>query len=214
MEQCYYSIIPTPEEKRVCACCGKEIDGLPNYTQIGNIYLCYEIKRDERHYLGLGLGVPMCDDCDYDTTEILERTNRNHNLTFKALGVAFIILLWIMDGESSPVVLVLGFAILAFTILHKKSKHAKENDKVKDKGLDKIMPALEKLNDKGWSQRADDSNLPVNGYNVNKFSEDLDSVCGDGAYTVLDNATGMIADYRDETTLRNICDNSCWRLGY
>ena len=69
MHQCIYSIIPAPKRKCTCSSCGKEIEDLPNYTQIANVFACTAKKGDMSFHLGFGLGVPMCDKCDTETTE-------------------------------------------------------------------------------------------------------------------------------------------------
>lgn len=215
MSNCNYSIVPKPGKTIICSKCGKKIEDLPYYTQVAKMYTCILKKNNTRFYVGLGLGVPMCDDCDENVEQTIEHTNNRYRNTYLIGGFVVMLLLGILRSSAISAGLILplvavGIGLVILINLNDKEKQSTINDKLQDSGLGVVKGIMDYLKKNGWKQGIDERQ-EARDYTEESLKLDLDKLCGGGIYCVLDNGTGRFVDHRDPETLKEIYGGSLWR---
>lgn len=211
MDDCRYSIIPTPKNGEVtCACCGNKIEGLPYYTQIERRFLCTEKKGEESWHLGLGFGVPMCDDCDEDITNRMERSHKLKKALGIVLAIAIATLVSLARNEGGAALAFIMVAVILYFLFKRNdvNKYSVNPDIIADKGFDKIKPAFDILAKNGWREFSPGNACHQSG--EKKFRGIVCMVCATGEFSILDNKTGNIVDYKDDDALSEVYENSVW----
>ncbi len=212
-----YAIIPTPKSNLGCSSCGKEIEGLPYYNQIVYLEKGGKIDNSADNYLGLGLRVPMCEDCDSATTDILRESENSHRYVVYILTIVIAVLLveLKLTGWSIATLIIIGIILLLIfglrSINHIKSDS--RDKKLKNHGIGHIKSAFDYLISHGWTDNASLSN-DIQDYTENDLMQDLDEICRDGKFCILDSETGQIVDYKNPMTMKEIFSGSIWTITY
>lgn len=158
----------------------------------------------QANYIGLGLKMPMCDDCDYDASQTMEKTENRHRyvLYFMTIATAVSVGMIRVSGFSW---IAIGIFILPIIILGIHNRHSTEamNEKMKHRGMDDVESAFEYLTKNGWTQNTGLIDKSRN-YAEDNLRIDLDKICGEGKYCILDSETGRIVDYENPAVLKDI----------
>lgn len=201
MYDCNYSIIPVVGKESTCTYCGDKLDDLPYYSQIMEMFIGIGQIGQQPHFLGLGIGTPMCWLCE----EKISGRIRLYKRILKCYG--FIAPIFIMaglevmleDGFSVRILLMMIAVVVLFFCIN-----GLPDIFMKKKYGDKIMtPVFASLSQDGWSRKIDDVATSVD-YDEARFMADIDRICKHGDFCVLDNTTGYIVDYRDPDVLHKI----------
>lgn len=214
MNYCRYSIIPTQQGTMSCSSCGKEIDDLPYYTQAAEFSTCIKNDDEANYYVCIGLGTPMCEDCHDKIANKLERIDDIHSyfvLVSSAIALGIAIYLW-RAGDDVPwgwfgMAIVFGLSILVIKSQNIIQKFI--NKKMKDYGKPELRRPYEYFEKNGWIQVMNESDQHKN-YTLASLGQDLDNICGDGKFCILNNETGYIVDYKDPVTLKKIYSGSIY----
>ena len=210
MSDCKYSIIPTPKKELYCSTCGKKMEGIPYYSQIDKLFTCIDSKDKMTFYVGLGLAVPKCDDCDYDVTEKIENTEKRYEyLRWICIAAFFIIICVFRNGVFSPILIIIFILMLIIHFNRDKLRENSITNNMTSHGMDIVKPATDFLLENGWHRTLATSDK-VRDYSEGSLKLDLDKICGDGKFCILNNETGYIVDYKDYETLKEIYEGSRW----
>lgn len=204
MNYCKYSIIPTQHYPLRCSSCGKELEFIPYYTQLIELYTGINIQNGGDNYLGIGLRVPMCDECDSDISKTLIKTENRHKYVSYFLTIATVVS-FSMIPVSGFSWIAIGILILLIILLCIHSRHGSEyqNEKMKNCGLSDVERAFEYLTQNSWTQNTGLIDERTN-YKEDNLMMDLDKICGDGKFCILDSETGRIVDYENPVVLKDI----------
>lgn len=99
MNYCRYSIIPTPKTSLCCSSCGKKLEDLPYNPQIIQFFTCIREDTFECHHIGLGLGAPMCEDCNDNVSVQIEKSYKQSDRR--------LLLLWCMLIVVNPLLILI-----------------------------------------------------------------------------------------------------------
>lgn len=155
----------------------------------------------------------MCDDCDEEIMATLRKTRKSHRVGLIILFIVASALIGAArEGGAANAFLVLPIlgALIFFLTKSDKIEDASLLEKVEDKGYKLIEPVVEMFEDDGWGPMSD-RGTPRD-YTLEDLKVDLEDICDDGEFCVLENSTGLIMDYHDEATLSKIYLNSGWIL--
>lgn len=210
MDYCRYSIIPTPKTSLCCSSCGKKLEDLPYYPQIIQFFTCIREDANECHHIGLGLGVPMCEDCNDNVLMQIEKSYKQSDRRLLLLWcVYFLLTLVTIRVAFINIALGVGLfvALLFYTACHGKIKFRYINNIVKGKGQNMVDSAIDYLKNNEWRQDMSVARLRKN-YSTESLKEELDGICAEGRFCLLDNQTGHIVDYHDPETMETIFQES------
>lgn len=146
----------------------------------------------------------MCDECDSDISKTLKKTENRHKYVSYFLTIATVVS-FSMIPVSGFSWITIGVFILMIIILCIPNHHGSEalNDKMKNCGMNDVRSAFEYLTQNGWTQNTGLIDERTN-YKEDNLRMDLDKICGDGKYCILDSETGRIVDYENPVVLKDI----------
>lgn len=203
MHTCRYSIIPVVE-KEVCSSCGKKLDDAPRYSQIMKIYVRTGVNGKETCYLALGLGVPKCKKCDSKVNRTIKITsNVISYLVAIPLILVSISLSVLCDFNMIGIAILIGVCMWLFIDIMGRLYKWVENKILDRHGKYLVQPVYDILSTGVWSNSENNTWL-CEDYDMGKLQWDLDVVCGDGAFCILDDREGKIVDYHDPEIMERI----------
>lgn len=205
-----YSIIPTPGSSMVCSSCGEKIEDLPEYTNLSQLFLCINRKGNKFFYIGIGIAVPMCAYCKPQVTEKIESVNKKYGCLICILALAGMAMVGASrDDGFNPAVLVLGIIAICIAFGLKQGRTSRQIDKAREFGFDLVSQVYDEMVDKGWNPEIGKSRKTVD-YGHDLLQQDLEKICRNGNFCILNNITGYIEDINDLATVGKIYDQSIY----
>ena len=212
VNDCDYLIIPKESNRKVCSSCGVELPELHIYTQIATIYRCVSCDHDEMLSVVLGLGVPMCNECDEETFDTLETSKSKMKRLGIVLAIACMVLFILVRSIDLSYVWFLPAVVLAVICCLSENILAKiNNEKMSDKGFNQVLPVLDGLKHRKWHQTPTGVKQKSE-YNAMQLREDIHSICSKGNYRILKVSTGEIADYGNIEAINRIYQESLYTI--
>lgn len=205
-----YSIIPAQGSCIKCSSCGREIEKLPCYTPTASFSTCIRNDDERNYYVCLGLGSPMCADCDEKIVDKASRIGTIHTwfaFACFAIAIALGLYLWLLaDDLASPAGwfgVAIMFALMFYAMKSGSITDFFINSRMKVYVTPELKQAYDYFENNGWIQ-VENTSDPQKDYTPDSLGSDLDNICGEGKFCVLDNETGYIVDHKDPATLKEI----------
>lgn len=169
-------------------------------------------------YLEIGMGVPAHEKCAKKIKRFIQFSESSLSFVL-LLSIAFVGLLsCLLFVARLNIFMVLIISILAVLGLFKfinDKWHDNFQKLIEREGFENLMPAYENLLTKGWRGKAEMKyESPDKFYSIQRFREDLNSICAMDEYCLIDTASGHVMDYNNITVLEGIYKSCIFRNRY
>lgn len=175
MDNCKYSIIPTPGDNLTCSSCGKKMEELPYYIQVAKCFTYIGDLDNRSRFLGFGFGVPKCYDCDTELSSSVENTEKRHHFIYVILSIVSFASFMALRFNPEAILIILFMIGVVFMIqrVNENAKEASIESQLESSGIEIVNPAIEILAKNGWLRTLEITEL-TQPYTDSNLKHDLD----------------------------------------